>query len=83
MMKVDVNKVIILENKEEYVVLDKVNCEDVDYYYIAKINDTKTDIENNYKLIRVIKDDNGDSIIKEVTGEDSLRKILPLFEKTY
>lgn len=35
------------------------------------------------KLIRVIKDDNGDSIIKEVTGEDSLRKILPLFEKTY
>ena len=59
MMKVDVNKVIILENKEEYVVLDKVNCEDVDYYYIAKINDTKTDIDNNYKLIRVIKDDNG------------------------
>lgn len=83
MMKVDVNKVIILENKEEYVVLDKVNCEDVDYYYIAKINDTKTDIDNNYKLIRVIKDDNGDSIIEEVTGEDSLRKILPLFEKTY
>lgn len=47
MMKVDVNKVIILENKEEYVVLDKVNCEDVDYYYIAKIKcHTKTDIEN-------------------------------------
>ena len=68
MMKIDINKVIILENKEEYVVLDKVNCEDIDYYYIAKINDTKTDI---------------DSIIEEVTGEDSLRKILPLFEKTY
>ena len=55
MMKIDINKVIILENKEEYVVLDKVNCEDIDYYYIAKINDTKTDIENNYKLIRVLK----------------------------
>ena len=40
MMKIDINKVIILENKEEYVVLDKVNCEDIDYYYIAKINDT-------------------------------------------
>ena len=83
MMKIDINKVIILENKEEYVVLDKVNCEDIDYYYIAKINDTKTDIENNYKLIRVIKDDNGDSIIKDVTREDSLRKIVPFFEKTY
>ena len=82
MMKIDINKVIILENKEEYLVLDKVNCEDVDYYYIAKINDTKTDIENNYKLVRITTNNDGDSIIEEVTGEDSLRKILPLFDKT-
>ena len=82
MMKIDINKVIILENKEEYVVLDKVNCEDVDYYYIAKINDTKTDIENNYKLVTVKEEEDGNRVLKEVTGIDTLKEILPLFENT-
>lgn len=81
-MKVDINKVIILENKEEYIVLDKVTSDNIEYYYIAKINSAKTDIDNNYKLVTIEMSDNG-NIIKEVTGEDSLRKILPLFEKTY
>ena len=48
-MKVDINKVIILENKEEYIVLDKVTSDNIEYYYIAKINSAKTDIDNNYK----------------------------------
>ena len=78
----EIDKVIILENNEEYLILDKVIYEDEIYYYIAKINDTKTDIENNYKLVRITTNNDGDSIIEEVTGEDSLRKILPLFDKT-
>ena len=45
----EIDKVIILENNEEYLILDKVIYEDEIYYYIAKINDTKTDIENNYR----------------------------------
>lgn len=81
-MNIDINKVIILENKEEYIVLDKVVNEDTEYYYIAKINEAKTDIDNNYKLVTIELDEEG-SIIKEVTGEDSLKKILPLFDKTY
>lgn len=81
-MKIDINKVIILENKEEYIVLDKVTSDNIEYYYIAKINSAKTDIDNNYKLVTIEIDDSG-NIIKEVTGEDSLRRILPLFEKTY
>ena len=47
----EIDKVIILENNEEYLILDKVIYEDEIYYYIAKINDTKTDIENNYKMV--------------------------------
>lgn len=82
MMKVDIDKVIILENKEEYVVLDKTTDKDIDYYYIAKINSAKTDIDNNYKLI-TIEDTIEGSVIKEVTGEERLKEILPLFEKTY
>ena len=79
---IDIDKVIILENEEEYLVLDKVNYENIEYYYIAKLNESRTDIENNYKLVRITTNNDGDSIIEEVTGEDSLRKILPLFDKT-
>lgn len=76
----DVDKVIILENGEEYLVLDKVSYEDISYYYIAKLNDTRTDIENNYKLVTIDMDNNNNMIIREVTGVPTLKKILPLFE---
>lgn len=75
----DVNKVIILENNEEYLVLDKVKYEDTEYYYIAKVNSTETDIENDYKLVVVEERDNN-KVISEVTGEEKLKEILPLFE---
>lgn len=75
---IDINNVIVLENKEEYLVLDKVTNDNIEYYYIAKVNDFKTDIENNYKLV-TINDDGKNRIVEEVTGEDKLKKILPLF----
>lgn len=76
----DIEKIIVLENREEYLILDKVLSENREYYYIAKINITETDIEDNYKLITIDEKDGG-KVIVEVTGEDSLRKILPLFTK--
>ena len=77
----EIDKVIILENNEVYLILDKVIYEGEIYYYIAKINDTKTDIENNYKLVTV-KEEDGNRVLKEVTGIDTLKEILPLFENT-
>ena len=77
----EIDKVVILENVEEYLVLDKVLYENIEYYYIAKLNDTKTDIENNYKLV-TIKEEEGNKILKEVTGVETLKKILPLFENS-
>ena len=76
----DIDKIIILENKEEFLILDKVVNNDKDYFYIAKVNDTETDIENNYKLITVEEMD-GNRVIVEVTGEEKLKEILPLFSK--
>ena len=73
----NINKVIVLENGEEYLVLDKVNYQDTDYYYIAKVNESETDIENDYKLVVVTEKDNN-----KVTGEEKLKEILPLFEST-
>lgn len=77
----EIDKVLLLENGEEYLVLDKVTDNDIIYYYIAKLNDTKTDIENNYKLV-TISEENSNKVLKEVTGVDTLKKILPLFENT-
>lgn len=76
----EIDKVIVLENKEQYLVLDKVTDNNKDYYYIAKVNETETDIENNYKLVTVEERDSN-KVIEEVTGEDKLKEILPLFDK--
>ena len=76
----DIDKVIVLENKEKYLILDKTIKDYVEYYYIAKVNDTETDIENNYKLVTVDSRD-GNMVIVEVTGEEKLREILPLFSR--
>lgn len=76
----DIDKVFVLENKEKYLVLNKASLNDVEYYYIAKVNDMETDIENNYKLITIEFSDNN-MVMKEITGEDKLREILPLFSK--
>ena len=76
----EIDKIIVLENGEECVVLDKILDDGKNYYYIAKVNSTETDIENNFKLITIENDDNN-QIVVEVTGEDKLRRILPLFSK--
>lgn len=76
----EIDKVIVLENNEQYLVLDKVANDGIDYYYIAKVNETETDIENNYKLVTVVERDSN-RVIEEVTGEEKLKEILPLFVK--
>lgn len=76
----EIDKVIVLENNEQYLVLDKVANDGIDCYYIAKVNETETDIENNYKLVTVVERD-GNRVIEEVTGEEKLKEILPLFVK--
>ena len=74
----DIDKVVTLGNREKYLVLDKVLYNDIEYYYIAKVNDTETDIENNFKLV-TIEENDGIKIIVEVTGENKLKEILPKF----
>ncbi len=74
----DIDKVIVLENNEKYLILDKAVQDDIEYYYIAKVNETETDIENNFKLVTV-KEKKGNRVIEEIVGADKLKEILPLF----
>lgn len=77
-MNIELNTIITLENGEEYLTIDKVTKNNVDYYYIAQLNEEKNDIANNYKVV-IIKKQDGKDVIEEVLGEDNLKEILPLF----
>lgn len=77
-MKIEINKIISLANKEEYLVMDKVHSGKIDYYYIAGLTEDKTDISNNYKIV-TITNINDIYCVDEVLGEDKLKEVLPLF----
>ena len=48
-MKLEINKIITLGNNEEYLIVDKVEKDEKEYYYIAQVNEDGTDILDNYK----------------------------------
>ena len=77
-MKLEINKIITLGNNEEYLVVDAVEKDGKDYYYIAEVNEDKTDIKDNYKIVEA-KYKDGKTLIDEVLGEDNLKTLLPLF----
>lgn len=79
-MKIEVNKIITLGNKEKYLVIDKVVKDGRDYFYVAEVNDTETDVKDNYKIVVATYKD-GEIYLDEVLGEDKLKEILPLFVK--
>ena len=77
-MILEVNRVITLGNDEKYLIIEKVESDSNNYYYIAEINQTETDIKDNYKIVYV-NNVNDNMFIEEITGEDKLKEILPLF----
>jgi len=79
-MELEVNKIVTLGNKEEYLIVDKVDKDGKEYYYVAQVNEDETDIEDNYKIVCATYKD-GEIYLDEVLGEDKLKSILPLFVK--
>lgn len=77
-MKIETNKIITLADKEEFLVIDKVICDNKEYFYVAEVNDDKTDIKDNYKIVTINEEDNK-YYFNEVLGEANLKKVLPLF----
>ena len=79
-MKLEINKIVTLGNDEEYLIVDKVENDEKEYYYVAQVNEDETDIKDNYKIVcATYKDD--EVYLDEVLGEDKLKSILPLFVK--
>lgn len=77
-MKIEINKIITLGNKEKYLVISHINNHDQDYYYIAQMDENGKDIKENYK-ITVASEKDGKLFIDEVVGETNLKTVLPLF----
>ena len=77
-MKIEVNKIITLGNKEKYLVVIGVTHNNNNYYYIAECNDNEDDIKDNYKIVKEVCED-GRTYINEVVGESNLKTVLPLF----
>ena len=79
-MKLEINKIVTLGNNEEYLIVDKIEKDDKEYYYVAQVNEDETDIEDNYKIVCATY--KGEEIyLDEVLGEDKLKSILPMFVK--
>ena len=77
-MSFDINKVITLGNGENFLIVGKVNFESDDYLYIAELNKDKSDILDNYKIVKINNND-GKFLLEEIVGEEKLKKILPIF----
>ncbi len=77
-MKLEINKIITLGNDEEYLIIESVTKNDKEYYYVAEVNGDKTNIKDNYKIITTYFDKEN-TFIEEITGENNLKEILPLF----
>lgn len=77
-MKIDVNKIITLGNKEKYLIISHIVNNDKDYYYIAQMDENGKDIKENYKITEANERD-GKIYIDEVVGETNLKTVLPLF----
>jgi len=79
-MKLDINKIITLGNKEKYLIISHVTNNNKDYYYIAELDQNGKDIKENYKIMESTID--GDkTYLDEVVGETNLKTVLPLFIK--
>lgn len=77
-MNIETNNMITLNNNEKYAILEKINFEDIDYYYVALINETQTDIKDEYKIIKIENNSNTNYII-EITEQELLNQLLPIF----
>ncbi len=77
-MRIDVNQIVTLGNKEKYLVISHVNYQLVDYYYIAEVEENGRDIKDNYKIMKLTEND-GKLFLDEVVGETNLKTVLPLF----
>ena len=69
-MNIDISDLITLSDKNEYVVVNKVNFNNKVYYYIADINN-----QSNLKFCYIDDDE-----LVEIKDKQLIMKLIPLFK---
>lgn len=70
-MNIDIRDLITLSDEKEYVVVSKVNYQNINYYYIVEIK--------NINNLKFLYEDKGELV--EIDNEELLKTLLPLFYK--
>lgn len=77
-----VNDIIEINNNEKYVIVNRLNYQDDEYYYIVQIDEQKKVLKDVCKIVKFIKEE--DSIVVELVEDRlELEAIIPLFKKQY
>ena len=80
-MHIDVDSVITLDNNLNYLILDKVNHNDNDYYLAVEVDANDEPLEKNVILKEV--NENGDKFVIEETDENVIKDLIVLFTKSF
>lgn len=78
-MKINEKNIIILDDDNQYVVVKKLNIENIIYYYIIDINNFKNIkylYENGNELIEIEDEKTIQNLIKTITNETDLSSLL-------
>jgi hypothetical protein len=73
-MKISENVIIVLENKERYIVLNEINYEENKYYLLMGIDDNNDVISSKVVFIKTEEDENGLFIVK-INDELLIKKL--------
>lgn len=77
-----VNDIIEINNNEKYVIVNRLNYQDDEYYYIVQIDEQKKVLKDVCKIVKFRKEE--DSIVVELVEDRlELEAIIPLFKKQY
>lgn len=78
-MELTIDKVITLQNEEQYIIIDNVVSRGIRYYYIAGVDKEKQVLNGVCKIVKIVDGDK----VKFIDNKDELSVIFPLFMSHY
>lgn len=78
-MELTIDKVITLQNNEQYIIVDTVISRDMRYYYIAGVDKEKQTLNGVCKIVKIIDENK----IELIDNMEELSVVFPLFITHY
>lgn len=78
-MELAIDKVITLQNNEQYIIIDTVISRDIRYYYIAGVDKEKQTLNGVCKIVKIVDGNK----IELIDNMEELSVVFPLFITHY